>query len=96
MSETLKEMGMPLAFGKADFSGISPELDLNISEVYHKTFIKVDEKGTEAAAATAVVVSVRGRTAPPETFTADHPFLFLICHQQTKEVLFMGRLVTPG
>jgi serpin B len=68
--------------------------DLFISEVIHQAYVKVDEKGTEAAAATAVVMEL---TAVPETkiFRADRPFLFIIQEKETGGMLFMGRIVNP-
>jgi serpin B len=88
---------MPDAFdgNRADFSQMS-EVDLFISLVLHKAFVAVDEEGTEAAAATAVLMTLAG--APPrETieFRADHPFLFFIRHRDTGAILFMGRVVDP-
>lgn len=105
LAAVLKSMGMPLAFDrqKADFTGIANPSDLRdrlcIGDVFHKAFVKVDEKGTEAAAATAVVMMRAGSAAPkPETlaeFKADHPFLFLIRDEATGLVLFMGRVADP-
>jgi serpin B len=100
LAQTLKGMGMTDAFdpNKANFSGMTTKEKLCISEVIHKAFIAVDEDGTEAAAATAVMMT-RGamlRQPPkPVTFTADHPFVFLIRHNSTGEILFMGRLANP-
>ncbi|MCA8990107.1 MAG: serpin family protein [Planctomycetaceae bacterium] len=96
LNHTLGQLGMPTAFGTdADFTGISDAEDLYLSDVVHKAFVEVDELGTEAAAATGVVVTARA--APPQypTFRADHPFLFLITHQPTQAILFMGRLQRP-
>ena len=92
LNEPLIDMGMKPAFGtEADFSGITGSRDLYISDVVHKAFVEVDEKGTEAAAATAVVFT---RTALRENvFRADHPFIFLI--QQGDNILFMGRVMDP-
>ena len=95
MQETLSALGMPTAFsGAADFSGMTGRRDLFISEVIHQAYIKVDEKGTEAAAATAVIMEL---TAVPETkvFRADHPFIFIIQEKETGIILFMGRVVNP-
>ncbi|OQA00126.1 MAG: Serpin (serine protease inhibitor) [Bacteroidetes bacterium ADurb.Bin408] len=83
----------------ADFSKMSPTNDLNISEVFHKAFIEVDEKGTGAAAATAVVMMTTS-CAPekkdlPIIFNANHPFLFYIVDDETKAILFMGRMMEP-
>lgn len=98
LARELSAMGMPDAFGEgADFSGITPERPLFISDVYHKAFVAVSERGTEASAASAVVKTKGGASAPPRTvyFTADHPFLFLIRHRPSGTILFMGRLVDP-
>ncbi|HEX5063938.1 MAG TPA: serpin family protein [Kofleriaceae bacterium] len=102
LAETLKTLGMTDAFDRdnADFTGISNPTDpkdrLFIGEVLHKAFVKVDEKGTEAAAATAVVMP-RGAGMPPKAtpFTADHPFLFLIVDRSSGLILFIGRVVEP-
>jgi len=96
LRDVLMDMGMKSAFTSADFSGISDE-PLAVSQVVHKTFISVAENGTEAAAATAVTLTL---AAPPElekpkVFDADHPFLFFIYDRKTGTVLFMGRLVNP-
>ncbi len=101
MGSDLQEMGMPTAFsGSADFSGMTAETDLQISEVIHQTFIEVDEKGTEAAAATAVVMIATSagpgfEKAPPKEFYADQPFIFLIQHKETGTILFMGKVENP-
>uniref|UniRef100_A0A8C3TQR6 Serpin B6 n=1 Tax=Catharus ustulatus TaxID=91951 RepID=A0A8C3TQR6_CATUS len=92
----LSSMGMPDAFesGKADFSGISSGNELLLSEVIHKSFVEVNEEGTEAAAATAVVMKLLCARRIPE-FTADHPFLFFIRHNKTRSILFCGRFCCP-
>ncbi|XP_066181711.1 serpin B6-like [Sylvia atricapilla] len=92
----LSGMGMPDAFdlGKADFSGISSGKELVLSEVVHKSFVEVNEEGTEAAAATAAVMMMRCAMRVPE-FTADHPFLFFIRHNKTGSILFCGRFCCP-
>jgi serpin B len=96
LSRTLAEMGMPLAFSRgADFSGMDGTKDLFISNVIHKAFVDVNEKGTEAAAATAVVMTLGAMPEPPPVFRADHPFLFLIRDKKSGSILFMGRLVNP-
>jgi serpin B len=102
LSSTLAKLGMKAAFdaGTADFSGITGDKSLAISAAIHKAYIDVDENGTEAAAATAVVM---GATAippvrnppPPIIFTADHPFLFLIQENASGAILFMGRVTDP-
>ena len=96
LASILGDLGMTDAFtGKADFSAIDGRQDLFLQAVLHKAFVNVDEKGTEAAAATAIGVgSVALREAPP-VFRADHPFLFVIRHNPTKCILFMGRLTKP-
>jgi serpin B len=95
----LSELGMPLAFDRtrADFAGITGTRDLAISAVVHKAFIEVDEKGTEAAAATGVVMLKMAAMIPtkPLVFRADHPFLFLICDVRTGSMLFLGRMLKP-
>ena len=80
---------------KADLSGISGNRDLFVSGVYHKAFLEVNEEGSEAAAATAAVVIRSSLPAWSFRITCDHPFLFLIKHNPTRSVLFMGRFVTP-
>jgi serpin B len=96
LGETLKAMGMKTAFsGGADFSGMTGGKDLFISEVIHKAFVDVNEEGTEAAAATAVVME-RGRPPEPSvTLRIDRPFLFLIRDNSTGAILFMGRVTDP-
>jgi serpin B len=97
LSETLAAMGMPLAFSDgADFSGISGKPDLFISAVIHKAFVDVDEKGTEAAAATGVAVSLCSASVEePKRFIADHPFIFLIRDIRSGSILFLGRYTGP-
>jgi len=97
LAPKLKEMGMPAAFtsGRADFSGIDGSPDLFISDVQHKAFISVDEKGTEAAAATGIVMSPTAVFMPRMRFTADHPFLFVIRDRSSGAVLFLGRVEDP-
>jgi serpin B len=98
LKPTLEKLGMKRAFsGEADFSGISGQKDLCISAVIHKAYVDVNEEGTEAAAATAVVMrfmAVR-RPDPTPIFRADHPFLFLIRDTKAGNILFMGRLTNP-
>ena len=96
LKNILAEMGMPVAFTQdADFSGMDGTNSLLISDVIHKAFISVDEAGTEAAAATAVVISVTCAPTLPLKVNVDRPFVFLIRDIQTGAVLFMGRLVDP-
>lgn len=103
LGKDLEALGMPDAFDrkKADFTGIAKPADererLEIDKVFHKAFVKVDEKGTEAAAATAVVMA-KGGGAPPAPaleFNADHPFVYAIVDNTTGLVLFLGRVVDP-
>jgi len=96
LASTLSAMGMPTALSEAaDFSGMTGAKDLFISDVFHKAFVSVDEEGTEAAAATAVVMSLTSMPESPIEFTVDRPFLFLIREHETGTVLFMGRVVNP-
>lgn len=99
LNKTLKALGMGIAFSdEADFSGMSTQDRLVISDVIHKAYIDLNEKGTEAAAATAVVVAVASAVIPRTervTFRADHPFLFVIRENRTGSILFMGRLANP-
>jgi serpin B len=90
-------MGMPDAFNldKADFSGMTGSKDLFISDVLHKAFVEVNEEGTEAAAATGVIMRVTSMPAPPPVFRADHPFVFVIQDNHTGSILFVGRVVDP-
>lgn len=104
LKKMLSAMGMPLPFirGKADFTGIAnptdPDDRLNIGDVFHKAFVEVDEKGTEAAAATAVVMVRKGAGlgVKPKVFKADHPFLFIIRDVNTQAILFVGRVANPA
>jgi serpin B len=94
----LTKLGMPLAFqGGADFSGVTGSPDFAISAVVHKAFVEVEEKGTEAAAATAVVGMRSSAMIPSKeiVFRADHPFVYLIRDVKTGAILFMGRLSRP-
>ena len=99
LAKTLKKMGMVDAFGdKADFTGITTEEPLLISEVIHQAFVDVNEEGTEAAAATAVIMAA-GSAMPREmknvSFHADRPFLFIIRDNTTSTILFTGRVMNP-
>jgi serpin B len=96
--EPLKALGMQIAFDRhrANFRGIA-DTQLFISQVVHKTFLRIDEKGTEAAAATGIEIEVTGaRIDPPTVFRADHPFLVLIRDRQTGAMLFLGRIADPS
>ncbi|XP_074801053.1 heterochromatin-associated protein MENT-like [Natator depressus] len=96
LKSTLSSMGMTDAFllDKADFTGMSEQKDLFLSQVFHKSFVEVNEEGTEAAASGAVVVVVRA-SVNAVRFKADHPFLFFIRHNKTKSILFFGRFCSP-
>jgi serpin B len=104
LSPLLRDLGLSAAFDRdrADFTGIADPTDrrdrLFIGEVFHKAFVKTDEKGTEAAAATAVPMMRIGSAMPsrPVPFVADHPFLFLIRDNASGLVLFMGRMSDPS
>ncbi len=99
LSETLKGIGLtaPFSADKADFTGMTTAEKLIVGPVLHKAFVAVDEAGTEAAAAT-VVMMLKGMapSGKPVEFTADRPFLFLIRHVPTNTILFMGRLSDPS
>src|SRR5262249_6796862 len=97
MKDVLSAMGMPIAFSnKADFSGMSSHEQLFIDQVLHKAYVDVNEKGTEAAAATAVIMAPTGiQILPKATFRADHPFTFLIYENRTGSILFAGRVANP-
>ena len=89
-------MGLKDAFNPsaADLSGMDGTRNLSISSVLHKAYVKVDENGTEAAAATAVVIGVTSMPVDVIDFKIDRPFIFLIQDNQTGSILFMGRVVT--
>jgi len=98
LRQALSTMGMPTAFTeKADFSGIHPKGGLAISEVGHKAFVDVSERGTEAAAATGFAELGASMHMPEQAvvFRADHPFIFLIRDTRSGVVLFIGRLTNP-
>jgi serpin B len=97
LKSVLMDLGMKAPFGVADFTGMSPHgKDLFISDVLHKAFVDVNEEGTEAAAATGVIIKERV-SAPkePVTFRADRPFVFTIRDNKTGAILFMGRYSGP-
>ena len=96
MAETLSEMGMPTAFSAAaDFSGMTGSKDLMIDQVIHQAFVEVNEEGTEAAAATAVIMKETA-AEPQNIFRADKPFIFIIQEDSTGSILFMGRVSNPN
>ncbi|ELW71268.1 Serpin B10 [Tupaia chinensis] len=94
LKSTLSRMGMSDAFSqsKADFSGMAMGRNLFLSNVFHKSFVEVNEQGTEATAGTGSEIVFRLR---PLKYTVDHPFLFFIRHNQTKSILFYGRFCSP-
>ncbi|XP_037012325.2 serpin B10 [Artibeus jamaicensis] len=96
LKSALSSMGMSDAFdqSKADFSGMSAGRQLFLSEVFHKSFVEINEQGTEASAGTGSEVGFRSRPLSID-FNADHPFLFFIRHNKTKCILFYGRFCSP-
>jgi serpin B len=96
LAQALSDLGMPIAFSsEADFSGIDGSQDLFLQDVLHKAYIAVDEEGTEAAAATAVIIGLTSIGDEPIEVRFDHPFIFLIRDNETGTILFIGRLVNP-
>jgi serpin B len=98
LGEVLSSLGMPLAFSeKADFSGMDSKNDLMIGDVVHKAFVSVDETGTEAAAASGVVMpGALSNESQPIIFEVDHPFIFLIQDKDTGTILFIGKVLNPA
>jgi serine protease inhibitor len=97
LKKTLIDMGMPVAFSAgADFSGMTGNNDLFISDVIHKAFVSVDAAGTEAAAATAVIMELTSMPETPVEVTLNRPFVFLIRDIETEAILFIGRVMNPG
>ncbi|XP_028909480.1 leukocyte elastase inhibitor-like [Ornithorhynchus anatinus] len=96
LNSHLSRLGLQDLFdsGRADLSGMSGARDLFVSQIIHKSFVEVNEEGTEAAAATAVMIMLCSLRPEPE-FTADHPFLFFIRHNATESILFLGRYSSP-
>lgn len=97
LNDTLASMGMPSAFtpGQADFSGMDGTRDLFITYIFHKAFVSVDEAGTEAAAATAVIVALTSAPSGSVELVLDRPFTFLIRDIPTGAILFVGRVLDP-
>ncbi|MGC9399858.1 MAG: serpin family protein [Anaerolineae bacterium] len=97
LADTLKAMGMTDALDpdRADFSGMDGTRDLYITNVFHKAYVAVDEEGTEAAAATAVIVGLESMPMTDVEITIDRPFIYLIRDRETGAVLFLGRVVDP-
>jgi serpin B len=97
LSQLLRGLGMESAFESgADFSGFTGNPDLFISEVLHKAFVKVDEAGTEAAAATAVIMALTAIPQQPVQMIIDSPFMFFILDRESGSILFMGRVMDPS
>ncbi len=98
VAELLAALGMPTAFDfdGADFTGMTEEDRLFISDVIHEAFIKVDEEGTEAAAATAVIMDLTAAPVEMVDLQIDRPFLFSLYDRETGEILFMGRVLNPA
>ncbi len=97
LKKPLKALGMPIAFSDAaDFSAISPREQLLLQEALHQAFISVDEKGTEAAAATGFFGGATGGPSQIIELTVDRPFVFLIRDDETGAILFMGRVLDPN
>lgn len=98
LKKALQELGMVQAFdpATADLTGITAARELYLTDAFHKTFVAVDESGTEAAAATALIAGLTAAPlGEPVTFTADEPFLFWIEHNSTGEMLFLGQVTDP-
>jgi serpin B len=98
LPDVLSEMGMIDAFdpNKADFSGMDGRTDLFISDVVHKAYVAVDEKGTEAAAATGVVIMEVSAPLSPTVVRVDRPFIFFIYERDSATILFIGRVIDPS
>lgn len=97
LKQALTTLGMGVAFTPdADFSGMDGKHDLLIQDVLHKAFVSVDEAGTEAAAATAVIVGITSMPAQPVEVKVDRPFIFLIRDISTGSIIFLGRVINPA
>ncbi|XP_074211356.1 serpin B3-like [Camelus bactrianus] len=98
LKDMLRALGVVDAFNsqKADFSGMTRKNNLVVSKAVHKSFVEVNEEGTEAAAATGISTGIRITSIPRyELFHCDHPFLFFIRHNKTNSILFLGRVSSP-
>ncbi len=100
LSSVLQSLGVEKAFSveEADFSKITGTERLFVSKVIHKSFVDVNEKGTEAAAATGIVMATASAPVEkkePPTFRADHPFIYLIQDNRTQQIVFLGRMTAP-
>jgi len=100
MSSELKALGLGIAFDplRADFSQISAKVGLSISDVLHKTYVNVDEEGTEAAAVTSIILTTAVIVGQPKinVMRIDHPFIFAIREHQSGIILFIGKVVNPN
>jgi serpin B len=96
LKDALTTLGMPHVFENADFSGMGGKEPLAVSDVYHKAFVAVDEEGTEAAAATGVVMGATAAAPPPQKLVLDRPFLYLIYDNDTASILFLGQVMDPS
>ena len=97
LKEALKTLGMGVAFtANADLSGMNGKRDLFIQDVLHKAFVSVDEAGTEAAAATAVMVGLTALPPEPVNFIMDRPFIFFVRDIPTGSIIFIGRVLNPA
>jgi serpin B len=97
LDDTLKSMGMENAFSnQADFSGMDGSKELFIGAILHKAYVAVNEQGTEAAAATAAIMTTKAVAFTPTVFRADHPFVFFIREKRSGSILFLGREANPA
>jgi serpin B len=97
LKDALSALGMPIAFSdQADFSRMTGNTDLNIADVVHKAYVAVDEQGTEAAAATGVIMSAMAAMPNSLTININQPFIFVIRDIQTGSILFVGRVLNPA
>ena len=99
LKSALSALGMEEAFSPtADFSGVDGKHELKLSEILHQAYLKVNEEGTEAAAATSAILAPKSLApvAEPPVFRADHPFVFLIRENSTRSILFLGRVSNPA
>ena len=96
LNAALVKLGIVKAFGGGDFSGMSSNPGLQISDVIHQAVVEVNEEGTEAAAATGVVMTRSASITAPAFFKADHPFVFAIRDRESGALIFIGRLATPA
>ena len=96
LGDSLKALGMVNPFTDADFSGMDGTQDLALSAVLHKSFVRVNESGTEAAAATAVIATTTSEPPPPIPVIVDRPFIFAIRDHATHSLIFLGRMLNPS